>query len=47
VQDPIVLESNGRKPSVWTGSTKRCREASLDDHGELEGCTILSKELRR
>jgi hypothetical protein len=47
VQDSVVLESDGRKPSVWTRSTKRCREASLDDQGELEGCTMSSEELHR
>jgi hypothetical protein len=44
---PIVLESDRRKPSVRTRSTKRCQEASPDDQGELEGCTISSEELRR
>jgi hypothetical protein len=29
------------------GSTKRCREASSDDQGELEGCTISLEELRQ
>jgi hypothetical protein len=42
-QDPIVLELDGRKPSVWTESAKRCREASPDDQRKLEGCTISSE----
>jgi hypothetical protein len=45
VQDPVLLESDRRKPSVWTISAKRCQEASLDDQGELEGCTVLTEEL--
>jgi hypothetical protein len=47
VQDPVVLESDSRKPSVWTGSTKGCREASSNDHREYVGCIISSEELRR
>jgi hypothetical protein len=45
VQNPIVLKSDGRKPSVWARRTKRCREANLDDQEELEDCTVSPKEL--
>jgi hypothetical protein len=47
VQDPVILEPDGRKTSIWTRSAKRCQEASLDDQGKLEDCTISSKELCR
>jgi hypothetical protein len=47
VQDPVVLELDERKPSVWTRSTIRCLEASPNDQGELEDCTISIEELRQ
>jgi hypothetical protein len=45
VQNPIVLETDGRKPGVWTKSAKRCQETSPDDQGKFEGCTVSTEEL--
>jgi hypothetical protein len=45
MQNPIVLESDERKPSIWTRSAKGYREASSDDQGEPKGCIVLTKEL--
>jgi hypothetical protein len=43
--EPVVLESDGRKPGVWTKSAKRCQETSPDDQGKFEGCTVSTEEL--
>jgi hypothetical protein len=45
VQNPIVLKSDGRKPSVWARSAKGCREATSDDQGELKDHAVPTKEL--
>jgi hypothetical protein len=35
--EPHCLELDGRKPSIWTESTKRCQEASLRGEIPLKG----------
>jgi hypothetical protein len=45
VQDLIVLESDGRKLDVSTRSAERWQETSLDDQGEHDGCTVVTKVL--
>jgi hypothetical protein len=45
VHNPVVLELDGRKPSVWTRSVERCQEISPDDQGEREECTVATEEL--
>jgi hypothetical protein len=45
MQNPIVLESDGRKPSVQTRSAERCPEKNLDDMGELEDDIVITEEL--
>jgi hypothetical protein len=45
VQNPVILESGRRRPSVWARSAKECREASPYDQGEPKDHVVLTKEL--
>jgi len=45
VQNTIVLESNGGKPSLWTRCFATGRKTSTNNKAKLEGCTVSIEKL--
>ena len=45
VQNPIVLESNGEKSSLWTRCFATGRKTSINNKAKREGCTVSTEKL--
>ena len=43
--EPIVLESNGGKLSLWTRCFATGRKTSANNKAKLEGCTVSTEKL--